>query len=117
MHPVNCPFLHDRFQARLFAVHVSDMPVGGAERSLRLFLTAHDHEIHHVAQIPKMIVNASRQTVDILAVLIAAALPWSTSLIGIFVVGWLVVLVARCPRAEYNAAQNDETAIPIPTPW
>ncbi len=32
------------------------------------------------------------QTVDILAVLIAAALPWSTSLVGILVVVWLVVL-------------------------
>ncbi len=29
---------------------------------------------------------------DIFAVLIAAALPWSTSLVGIFVVAWLVVL-------------------------
>src|SRR6266516_743936 len=29
---------------------------------------------------------------DIFAVLIAAGLPWSTSLVGIFVLGWLVVL-------------------------
>jgi len=36
---------------------------------------------------------AWERTADILAVLTAAALPWSTSLVGIFVVGWLVVLV------------------------
>jgi O-antigen ligase len=35
---------------------------------------------------------AWERTADIFAVLIAAALPWSTSLVGIFVVGWLVVL-------------------------
>src|SRR5260370_40791469 len=35
---------------------------------------------------------AWERTVDIFAVLIAAALPWSTSLVGIFFVGWLVVL-------------------------
>jgi O-antigen ligase len=35
---------------------------------------------------------AWERTVDIFAVLIAAALPWSTSLVGIFVVVWLVVL-------------------------
>ena len=35
---------------------------------------------------------AWERTIDILTVLIAAALPWSTSLVGIFVVVWLVVL-------------------------
>src|SRR6266446_1903065 len=35
---------------------------------------------------------AWERTADIFAVLIAAAHPWSTSLVGIFVVGWLAVL-------------------------
>jgi O-antigen ligase len=35
---------------------------------------------------------AQERIVDILAVLVAAALPWSTSLVAIFVVGWLIVL-------------------------
>jgi len=36
--------------------------------------------------------DAQERIVDILAVLVAAALPWSTSLLAIFVVGWLIVL-------------------------
>jgi O-antigen ligase len=35
---------------------------------------------------------ARERIVDILAVLAAAALPWSTSLVAIFIVGWLIVL-------------------------
>ena len=31
--------------------------------------------------------------------------------------GWLVVLVARWPKAAYKAAQKFDIAIPIPTPW
>jgi hypothetical protein len=38
---------------------------------------------------------AWERTADILAVLIAVALPWSTSLVAVFVVAWLVVLALR----------------------
>ena len=33
------------------------------------------------------------KTADILAVLIALSLPWSTSLVGIFVVAWVITVV------------------------
>ena len=37
---------------------------------------------------------AQERVVDIVAVLVAAALPWSTSLVAIFIIIWLVTVAA-----------------------
>src|SRR6266436_3190226 len=69
---------------------------------------------------------AWERTVDIFAVLIAAALPWSTSLVGIFVVGWLVVLAPTIDlRSFVLTLRRPFCALPIMlfavavvgTPW
>src|SRR5258708_18995898 len=52
---------------------------------------------------------AWERTADIFAVLIAAALPWSTSLVGIFVVGWLVVFAPHDRPQKLRA--NSQTSL------
>lgn len=57
---------------------------------------------------------AWEQIVDILAVLAAAALPWSTSLVAIFVVGWLVVFAFTADlRSFVLTLKRPVCALPI----
>ncbi len=54
------------------------------------------------------------RTADIVAVLIALALPWSTSLVGIFVVVWVIAVVPTLDRAAFTASlQRPVSALPI----
>ena len=51
---------------------------------------------------------------DICAVLVAAALPWSTSLVGIFIVAFLVVMTPTVePRAYSQSLRRPVSALPI----
>lgn len=57
---------------------------------------------------------AWERTADIFAVLIAAALPWSTSLVAIFVVGWLAVLVPTLDlRSFVSTLRRPVCTLPI----
>jgi O-antigen ligase len=51
---------------------------------------------------------------DICAVLVAAALPWSTSLVGIFIVAFLVMMTPTVePRAYSQSLRRPVSALPI----
>jgi O-antigen ligase len=51
---------------------------------------------------------------DICAVLVAAALPWSTSLVGIFIVAFLVMMTPTVePRAYSRSLRRPVSALPI----
>jgi O-antigen ligase len=53
-------------------------------------------------------------TVDVLAVLVAAALPWSTSAVGILVVLWVLALIPTLdPRALLRSLTRPASALPL----
>src|SRR5437762_5905137 len=57
---------------------------------------------------------AQERTVDIFALLVAAALPWSTSLVAIFVVGWLIILFFTLDfRSLILVLKRPACAVPI----
>jgi len=54
------------------------------------------------------------KTADILAVLIALSLPWSTSLVGIFVVAWVITVVPTLdPRVFVVSLKRPISVLPI----
>ena len=54
------------------------------------------------------------KTADILAVLIALSLPWSTSLVGIFVVAWVITVVPTLdPRVFAVSLKRPISFLPI----
>ena len=58
--------------------------------------------------------QAWARTADVVAVLIALALPWSTSLFGIFVVVWMIAVVATLEPGAFTASlKNPISALPI----
>ena len=53
-------------------------------------------------------------TADVVAVLIALALPWSTSLVGIFVVVWVIAVVPTLDPGAFTASlRRPISALPI----
>src|ERR1700720_2666020 len=53
-------------------------------------------------------------TVDVLAVLVAAALPWSTSGVAIFMVLWFLALIPTLdPRALLRSLKRPASALPL----
>jgi hypothetical protein len=54
------------------------------------------------------------RTADIVAVLIALALPWSTSLVAIFVVAWIIVVAPTLDRKDFaRSLQQPACMLPI----
>src|SRR6478752_6763678 len=53
-------------------------------------------------------------TVDVLAVLVAAALPWSTSAVGILMVLWFLALITTLdPPALLRSLTRPASALPL----
>src|SRR5438132_14333904 len=58
---------HDNVDNRFLDRLICKAPTRSFKCALHLLLRAHDHKIHHVAEIIKLIVDAPRQTVDFFA--------------------------------------------------
>jgi hypothetical protein len=58
--------LHESIEHGFFVVGIGNVPSGGLEGSLHVFLRAHNHEVHHVALILELVVDPARQAVEAL---------------------------------------------------
>ena len=59
--------VHDGVEPGLFAVHISEVPVGCIKCGFRAILGSNDDEVHHISRIAKVIVNAAGKAVNVLA--------------------------------------------------
>jgi hypothetical protein len=59
--------LHNGVENGFLIVGIGDVPGGGVESRLHIFLRPDDHEVHHVALILELVVDPARQAVDALA--------------------------------------------------